>query len=209
MIRGEPRFDWLWPPNPFEVETGRIKRNRRGWYDAAERATEKVITAEWRKRFRQAVTEFVNETMIPKISTALETTLGEDTTERRIIRAMVQRDFLYTWLVSPNWRARLSYQQLMQARSWVPRILRGADPLARPFAEDVCGVEHVIKQLATKAIDDDFNPALSDNIERLADMLRDGSRADREDLATFFVIRSMRRTIVAPALEAYDQWVGR
>jgi hypothetical protein len=209
MIRGEFKFRWLWPVEAWHERALKLKESRQGQYRAAERAVESVISAAARKRFRVAVSEVVNDTIVPAVANGLEVALTEDTTERRIVRVMAQRDFLYTWLLSPNWRAQLSYQQLQQSRSWTPKLLRGADPLARPFAENICEVERAIKQGSLTLIGKDFNPALIEHINNITDALREGSFEDRQALTTFFVIAKLRHTVLVPALEAYDSQVGR
>lgn len=207
MIRGKPKFAWLWPTEQWVVRARALERGQRGLWEAAKRLVERRIDKASRDRFLAAVSGLVDDTIVPELATALQTSLPEDTTERRIIRAMVRRDYLYAWLISPYWRARLSYQQLIQSRTWVRRIARGADPLAQPFIVNVCKLETAIKEESLRYIGETFNPALVENIETLADELRGGSERDRVDLVTYFVFERLRGTVLETAVDAYDEAV--
>lgn len=208
MIRGEPRFAWLWPPEAWRERARALERSRQGDWQRAQRLVERAITKGARDRFLQAVTDRINDQLLPELATVLQTSLPEDTTERRILRAMARRDFFYTWLVSPNWRARLSYQQLVQSRTWATRIASGADLLAQPFGQQVCAVEAWLKAQATAAIAAQFNPALIDRIE---DLTRELGRSegrlpygDRQALATYFLFERLRDTILETVVAHYD-----
>ncbi|MDP3909420.1 MAG: hypothetical protein Q8Q14_03430 [Gemmatimonadales bacterium] len=213
MIRGAFRFAFLWPHEPWRARANALARSDKGLIEAATRLAERRIDKASRDRFLAAVTDLVNDQMLPALAADRATTLPEDTTERRILRALVRRDFLYTWLVSPAWRAQLSYQQLLQSRAWVPRIARGADPLAQPFVVDVCRLEVDVKRRALTAITDEFNPALERALARLVDELAVGrfgdSTEDRRAAATAAVIERLRDTILDTAIDAYDALVGR
>lgn len=207
MIRGALAFSWLWPTEPWRERARELRRSKQGAWQAAERLVERRITKKARDRFLRAVTDLVNDTLLPELAATLATSLPEDTTERRVLRAMARRDFFYAWLVSPTWRARCSYQQLCQSRTWVQRLVRGADPFAAPFAEHVCAVEEGIKARALRWIGERFNPALLDTIHTLAGELAGVPRADAEALITAHVFERLRSTVLETVVHDYDQLV--
>lgn len=208
MIRGTFAFAWLWTPDWWATRTAELARSRKGLVETATRLVEARIDKASRDRFLLAVTELVNDTLVPTLATRAATTLPEDTTERRIIRAMVRRDFLYTWLLSPSWRAQLSYQQLVQSRLWVRRIARGADPLAQPLIADLCDLEGEIQRLADRHIEETFNPALLKHLNELTRQLREGSSEDRAAVVTSAVFLKLRETVLEMAVDAYTELVG-
>jgi hypothetical protein len=197
VIQGLPAFRFLWAP-PDRVAL--LKQVRADAPDVATKISrwlEKGFSGAHQKQIREAIDQTARA-MLASTATAIGASVALTSDELNVLTAVARRDFGQRWL-QPDWRAQLSYRQLVQSRLWALR-LRSAT--ARPYVANLCAVEAQFEAAADAAIAKEYGPWLDTvvrELTKIAAPLRPRGRA--HVVATAAAWDNLDELVLTPATE--------
>ena len=154
IYNNPPAFGFLWTDRK---DADAVRQHVRTEAPAALAAVERAAGLHLQSKaidLLRSTVDRTSQTMVAAAATRLKAELAAPAGELRLLMQVAARDLVWRWL-QRDWRARLSYRQLMQTRIWADGLRSDA---TRAFATHVCDVEQAFQAAADAEITRTLGP---------------------------------------------------
>lgn len=205
----EPAFVDVWNVPAFRGMAEWAYEQEADLYANSENAAAFVVRGAVALELIDGIKDQAAEQIAPSLAADLQVAMppppGSPSSDQALIEIMIARDMARFWIQS-DWRAALSYRQLVQSRIWASAI---AEPLLRPFTQYLCAVEEAIKAEAIAYIGVSLDYWLTAQVKEIAGALRtSGSKLKkrfREAVAMDAVGRELTEEVLRPIEDRYNK----